>query len=383
MFELIKNLKIPKKHKAEFARDKFRTNNLRILMLSIFLFFEQSYYGLIVQKPGNLVQQIQLLSASVMIIFAIISAYFKVSPPKKISLVHKIYELSIGITGLTIAIMRVIFNTHQVFRLPTVYIAVLYGMAVYFYYNYAQSFVMYFVASLVLIFILPSYKPHLDQSYYLADVISNSLIAWLVSMLNYYGYVKNFLNQKLVKKKNQQLEEKNEEIKKINQKLEKLIVKDDLTDIYNRRKLDEEIERFFAKSQRYDMTFSLILLDLDHFKLVNDNYGHNTGDKVLKEFSQLLVDNIREVDICGRWGGEEFLVVCPATELEAAENLAQRLRKIIESNDFTKVGNLTSSLGVATYREDDDIESLIKRVDDCLYQAKDNGRNTVVSQTNI
>ncbi|MBM7557525.1 GGDEF domain-containing protein [Halanaerobacter jeridensis] len=385
MVDFIKKIspEVPDEDKSEFKVKKFRDNNLRILILSVFLVFEQAYYGYFIQPNGSIVEQLYFISASLMVIFAIISAYFQVKKPEQIKLLHKIYEISIGLTGLTIAIMRILFSPQQVFRLPTIYIAVLYGMAVYFYYNYQQSFALYLVAILALIYFVPIFKPNLKHSYYVADAISNGLLAWLVSIFNYRKYVKDFLNKKLIQKKNQQLKDKNEEIKEINQKLEELIIKDDLTKIYNRRKLDDELEKICARAQRYEQIFSLVLLDIDHFKLVNDQYGHNVGDEVLKEFSQLLLDNIRDVDICGRWGGEEFLIISPATECEEALDLAERLRRTIASNDFTKVDNLTSSLGVATYKENDDIESLIKRVDDCLYQAKDEGRNKVISQKNL
>ena len=198
-------------------------------------------------------------------------------------------------------------------------------------------------------------------------------------MFNYYKYEQDFINNKIIEKKNEQLVKKNQQIKEINEQLEELIIKDDLTEIYNRRKLDKELERLCSEAQRYNKKFALILLDLAHFKLVNDKFGHTTGDKVLQEFSQLLLDQTRDVDICGRWGGEEFLVLCPETDRSAATALAERLRKIIAHHQFLEQGNLTSSLGVAAYDQTDDVESLLKRVDDCLYRAKEEGRNSVIS----
>ena len=381
MIDYLKKLTlvVPTQHKGEFDRNKFNNNNLRILILAAFLVLEQAYYGFFIHQQRTALRRIHFFTALLMFLFVIISTYFIVHKPQKINIFHKIYEVSIGLSGLLIAIIRAIFSTHGVFRLPTIYIAVLYGMAVYFYYNYHQSFIMYLTVTVTLIFILPIFKPALEYSSYIADAISNGLIAWLVSMFNYYKYVQDFINNKIIQKKNKQLVEKNQRIKEINQQLEELIIKDDLTEIYNRRKLDEELERLCSKAQRYEQQFALILLDLDHFKLVNDNYGHNKGDKVLKDFSNLLVAQTRDVDICGRWGGEEFLVLCPETNLEAAVVLAERLRKSIDHHQFLAGTNLTSSLGVAAYNPNDNVESLLKRVDDCLYRAKEAGRNSVIS----
>ena len=374
---------VPNKNQEEFRLQKFKQNNIRILILASFLILEQSIYAFFIHQPSSVLQKLHLITIAFMFVFLSISVYFKATKVNKVTWGHQIYELSIGICGLLVAISRAALSPHQIFRLPTIYIAVLYGMAVIFYYSYLQSFVMYLLATILLIFILPNYQPQVQHSCYISDAISNGLIAWIVSMVNYYKYVEEFLNKKLIQKKNEQLVEKNEEIKQINQQLEELIIKDDLTKLYNRRKLDEVLQDLQSKADRYDEIFSLILLDLDHFKSVNDNFGHVTGDKVLTEFGKLLKNNVREVDICGRWGGEEFLVICPKTDLESSMKLARRLKSKIENHDFTKVGQVTSSLGIAVYQDQDTVESMLKRVDDCLYQAKANGRNTIVNQEEL
>ncbi len=383
MFEFIKRFSFIIKERSEFEVDKFNRNNIRILILSLFLVFEQIYYGVFVRLAGSLVQRIHFISAVIMLFFAISSIYFQINKPNSISLGHKIYQNSMGICGLMIAVIRAAVANYQVFSLPTIYIAVLYGMAVIFYYDYKESFIMYFSATIFLIFMLPLFQSSLQDSLYMPDAISNGLIAWIISMINYHNYVVEFLDNKVIEKKNKELIEKNKEIVKINKQLEEMTIKDGLTDIYNRRKLDEELESFYCQAKRYDKVFSLILLDLDHFKDINDNFGHVIGDKVLIKFSKLLKDNIREVDICGRWGGEEFLVICPETNLKETQNLAQRLKEMIDGNNFIEVGKVTSSFGVASYKVNDDIESVIKRVDDCLYKAKESGRDIVVCEREL
>ena len=161
-------------------------------------------------------------------------------------------------------------------------------------------------------------------------------------------------------------------------RLEVISVTDKLTGVFNRRKLDEILHLEIEKAKRYENTLSLIIIDIDHFKRVNDTYGHQTGDSVLRSASQILQTNIRKIDFLGRFGGEEFLIICPETGKEGAMSLAEDMRKRIEEYEFPTVKHITISLGVATYSGNDDEESLIKRCDAALYQAKGEGRNQAI-----
>jgi polar amino acid transport system substrate-binding protein len=154
-------------------------------------------------------------------------------------------------------------------------------------------------------------------------------------------------------------------------------ITDALTEIYNRLKLDEDLSYAIKRSKRTKSEFSIILLDIDNFKLVNDHFGHLVGDKVLKSFASLLVNSIRKSDIVGRWGGEEFLIICPDTDLQGCENLAEQIRKRIAEYEFPEKKVLNASLGVAVHQQDENADTLIARVDKALYRAKKHGRNRV------
>ncbi len=164
-----------------------------------------------------------------------------------------------------------------------------------------------------------------------------------------------------------------------NEELEQLAVTDLLTGLYNRVKLDQVLNDEVIRFKRYNNLLSLIILDIDYFKKVNDNFGHQTGDKVLQEVAATLRDNIRDVDIAGRWGGEEFMVICPETDLAGAKLVAEKLRAIMEYQDMGKVGNVTSSFGVAELGDGEEDADLIRKADSALYKAKENGRNRVES----
>ncbi len=162
-------------------------------------------------------------------------------------------------------------------------------------------------------------------------------------------------------------------------RVESLSVTDRLTQLFNRLKIDELLDAELKRASRYLAPFSVIMLDLDKFKSVNDTYGHQAGDDVLKELALILKENVRDSDIVGRWGGEEFIIIAPNTNLQEAMELAEKLRNKIAKFDFSFVGHKTGSFGVSTYVAGDDEKSLIKRADDALYHAKESGRNRVVS----
>jgi diguanylate cyclase (GGDEF)-like protein/hemerythrin-like metal-binding protein len=152
---------------------------------------------------------------------------------------------------------------------------------------------------------------------------------------------------------------------------------DALTGVLNRAGFNDAFSREFSRARRYRQPLSLVLLDLDHFKNVNDGYGHPAGDKVLEGTARLLETRVREADLVARWGGEEFAVLAPMTDAEGAVRLAEKLRGLMEVTHLGPVGAVTASFGVAEMRPDDTIEAMLHRVDEALYGAKDSGRNQV------
>ena len=175
----------------------------------------------------------------------------------------------------------------------------------------------------------------------------------------------------VVAQRTQELVEKNIE-------LEQLAVTDRLTGLYNRLYLDRALQREMAVAQRTGEAFSLVMLDVDHFKAVNDRYGHQAGDEALVALAGILQSRMRVTDVAGRWGGEEFLVICPATSKQGALDVAETLRSLVEENAFPHVGHCTASFGVASFEADDSITAIVARADQALYAAKKGGRNQVV-----
>ena len=152
---------------------------------------------------------------------------------------------------------------------------------------------------------------------------------------------------------------------------------DRLTKINNRLYTDDILENQYYRYKRDNEACSVILVDIDHFKSVNDNHGHLVGDNVLVEFARILGVSIRKGDVLGRWGGEEFLIILPHTKLQEALKLGEKLRKIIDTNDFPTIGHMSASFGVSTFVEHSSIDILIDTADKALYESKKNGRNCV------
>ena len=174
-----------------------------------------------------------------------------------------------------------------------------------------------------------------------------------------------------------------EEVKRQKEELERISRTDGLTQLDNRRHLEERLEEQFEHAKRLHEHFAIVMCDLDKFKSVNDTYGHQAGDEVLRQCAAILRQEAREIDRVGRYGGEEFMLVLPGTQLDSAVTFAERVRKAVEAHTFTFAGGTlrrTMSLGVAGWPHPKlaDCDSLVKAADDALYVAKETGRNRVV-----
>ena len=159
--------------------------------------------------------------------------------------------------------------------------------------------------------------------------------------------------------------------------------KDTLTGLNNRRKIFESIKQLEAERKRYNHFYSIMLCDLDQFKRINDNYGHDFGDEVLKHVSQIFTEQARESDTVSRWGGEEFLIILPNTDLSGARLLASRMCEIINQSPLHINGEtieISITIGVATLNDIESFDNIFKRADAALYRGKNSGRNQAVSE---
>jgi diguanylate cyclase (GGDEF)-like protein len=166
------------------------------------------------------------------------------------------------------------------------------------------------------------------------------------------------------------------ELSNRNQKIQLLADTDKLTGLFNREKFDQYLTNLIGSDEQSDTSLSLLLLDVDHFKKINDTKGHLEGDRILKGLADVLKSKMRPSDLLARWGGEEFVVVLPDTKLDSAKDFAERLRTHVEQNTIVGV-NVSVSIGITQLTATDNIDALLSRADKALYQAKSNGRNRI------
>lgn len=167
------------------------------------------------------------------------------------------------------------------------------------------------------------------------------------------------------------------ELEENNRLLEELASTDPLTRTLNRYKMQQLLENEFRRVQRYGRPWSLIMFDLDQFKAVNDTHGHQVGDQVLQTTAEIVRESVRDTDAIARWGGEEFLILCPETNTEGTTEIAERICQNLEVSEFPNDLKITASIGVTSYQSEDTLDSLLNRVDQALYHSKKNGRNQI------
>lgn len=196
---------------------------------------------------------------------------------------------------------------------------------------------------------------------------------WFKQNLELKSNQLQMLNAELEEK----IEQRTRELKKAYERMHLIANTDSLTQIHNRysflNAFNEELEKFKTSK----IVFSLIMLDIDHFKDINDTFGHDIGDYAIVEMTKIVKEYLRESDIFGRVGGEEFMILLPYTSVEQAKNIAQRIRKEVDEYRFTSIEHMSVSQGVVQYKEAESANAMLKRVDIALYEAKTRGRNMV------
>ena len=217
------------------------------------------------------------------------------------------------------------------------------------------------------------------MGYFLGLAIEHAgLVSELVDNLNQVMQLKSEAETK-----SRELAELNSALKSANLRLEELSVTDGLTGVFNHRKLQESVAEEISRARRLGHPLCLAMADLDHFKRLNDSLGHQAGDEALRLFAEWLRQSVREVDVVGRYGGEEFLIVLVNCDLNDGLAVAEKLRKRVETKSrqglFEELGGFTVSMGVARLTDGMESDDLVKAADNALYRAKENGRNRIVA----
>ena len=184
----------------------------------------------------------------------------------------------------------------------------------------------------------------------------------------------NYLEQK-IHERTESLLDTQKELLEDNTELARMALTDSLTGLSNRTHMNQILHKEFSRFERHNQRFGIIMVDIDHFKAINDRYGHDAGDSVLKKLASVFESAIRTSDFVARWGGEEFLICCTTIDEEDLLPIAETIRQLVANTEFESEGQITASLGCAAIVKGESISGLIKRADIALYEAKNNGRN--------
>ena len=248
-----------------------------------------------------------------------------------------------------------------------------------------SGFLIWFVDAVIDSYIINPDEELIESLFFAegTELWMRSLVVIVMSIVGYFAshsMKKSLLLNKLLYKYQNELEalvdSRTSELHKKTQELEKLASYDSLTNIYNRRKLIELAEIELSRFNRHNYIFSILMLDIDNFKTINDTYGHDVGDDVLVKLSKLIDKETRGTDHFARWGGEEFIILSPDSDLEGRKILAEKIVNLIRHYNFEIAGNITISLGIGSSKENDiTIDEIIKRADQALYIAKHSGKD--------
>ena len=355
---------------AELKRKRYMNqsslyNNKSLLMFAVFLFIEQLLYGLIFTGAGTLIGRTHLITSMVSGVYAIIlgAIYSQNRQSMKPAFWKDTLQFSYLVFCLSVAVYRGIYISSTDFSVPVIYIAVLYGSAFLFYYPPAWSFVLYGSTMTAFIFLSININGGVPYPTFVQDIFFNNVLAWIGSMVSYQRFVRQMDSAIMIEEQNRELI--------------KLSSTDALTNLYNRRHIDKSLEEVHTEAENSGTTYSVILADIDYFKKINDDYGHTTGDKILVEATAIFKDIVGERHLLGRWGGEEFMILCKNLDLATAYKLAEIMREAMEKNCFSVEKKITCSFGVSVYTEGMAAHEVVRNADEALYNSKEKGRNLV------
>ncbi|NLI14275.1 GGDEF domain-containing protein [Pelotomaculum propionicicum] len=362
MIEFLKNIitQLPKENKDEFLREIYGENLLKLIVSAIILIIAETViscllWDQICNADGAI---IVFILFNVIMLPVLYMVYKRINVAKDVIVknVQRIYLFGALIYGcaLTLILQGEFESIH-------VYIIVVFAIAAFIYMQPVESLIMYFLAYLVFCFVLPYYQ---TNTYIVTILTVNALImniiAWVLSRMVFRLRVKSFIDKKIILEQNLQLKD--------------LSIRDSMTMLLNYKHIFEKLSEEIGRAKRIEYPLSIIMMDIDDFKYINDNYGHLTGDNIIIKVAQILGNTCRITDIIGRYGGEEFIIIMPGAALKDAAFLAERIRMTINTAEFEKGINITVSGGIREW-QGDSAEELIKRVDQQLYIAKSKGKN--------
>ncbi len=358
--------KVPPEYKAEFLRDIYSEDLFTLTIVTFILFITLIVVFLLFNIELFRVYTVIVCMIIFNLIFLpMIRFTYKKTPWLSIMSIRSIqFAYLILMISLSCAVSLL---SQDLTASINIYTIAVFSVASLICMHPIESISIYLLVYAAFYVILPHYQMNLQAVTILRiNAFLMNLMAWFVGQMLYQMRIKAFIDKKIIEETNKTLKE--------------LSIRDAMTTLYHHEYLCSLLRESINGSRRFQHTVSIIMIDIDNFKAVNDTYGHLAGDQIIIGISKILVDTCRTVDIIGRYGGDEFMIIAPDTNLEGAMLLAERIRVNVETADYYKEIRVTVSIGVSEFNSEN-WEELIKNADDQLYIAKQSGKNKVNVQT--
>lgn len=362
--------RIPTEYKREYINVVCTENFLRMFVIAALLAVVEPFLAFFIEKPND--SYIAFGIGLIALIFLPVLHLSKRNV-KRLSMFWIMAIQTLFLIGILAGGIILSLYEQSTLASSSSYFLGLFTIAAFVTIPPLVSAVLFLTGNIVFMVLLPQFQALPDVITTLnINTLSMTAVVWILNQMASREKVKYFMNEKLIVEKNAELEEKNSD-------LSDLTMRDSMTSLLNHknslRRLKEEVDR--AKRIGYPLSVSMI--DLDNFKLVNDSYGHQTGDEVLIQVAKILAENCRSTDTVGRYGGEEFIIIMPDTNSGDAALLMQRVQSCIEGTSFNEDIHITLSCGISELHGEN-VHGILKASDVMLYKAKKNGKNRVEVQ---
>ena len=355
---------IPKHLLKDLDRQRTQINLNRVLPIAIVFYTIEwvvFYFGAYFYDVSDIILILQIASSLIIPLLLYARFRFEHLSHHFVDFILTLYTLVLISYSIAIAL-----NTQTQADLLHMHIMIMTGIVAILYLKVWESFLLILSSSLFMIFLLPYYQIDAEVVFVIqVNLAIYNLVLWFFAL----GLFKTRLKTMILER---DLIEKNQE-------LEHLVQTDSMTKLYNHKAILDFLSEEMSRSDRNEQALSIILLDIDDFKKINDRFGHQVGDQVLIKISDIIKHSLRTIDRVGRYGGEEFLVLLPNTNLNAGRLYALRLQSLLREYKLPNLETLTMSGGLAEYTGES-IDALIKQADQLLYQAKKAGKNQIISQ---
>ncbi|MBN2401150.1 MAG: GGDEF domain-containing protein [Spirochaetes bacterium] len=365
MFKIIRNIVpfLPDKYKNEFANTVIRENFLKLIICAVFIIFLESAIFIFFKDRLFNIEKIIISIIILNLIFLPVFFYLKKIPQESCHTAKKtiqtIYVLAMLVWGCAMSVVP-----QSRFGFINVYVMVLFAASAFILIKPVTYLFIFSSVYVGFFFILPYYQLDSNAVVILRiNAFGMNIFAWIFSRMVIKMRMHSFLDKKTIEEKNLRLRD--------------MAVRDSMTNLLNHDHSFKMLHDEIQEAADSGSALSLIMADIDHFKQINDRFGHTTGDEIIIGFSQILLKTCRISDILGRYGGEEFIIILPNTLLKDAAAIAERIRATVESFDFRIGAPMTVSGGICEYKGES-AEEFINKTDEKLYRAKAEGRNRFI-----